>query len=61
MELNEEMVKSWLDRINEWALDGITGKCILEMTDSITELKQFLTQLKDVLTKLVCIAYNVKS
>ena len=51
MELNEQMIKSWLDRIDEWERLGITGKSILDMTDSLTELEKFLIQLKDILTK----------
>ena len=55
MELNEGMIKSWLDRINEWERLGVTGKCILDMTHASMELEYFLTELKKVLTKLVCI------
>ena len=57
MELNEGVIKSWLDRINEWARLGIKGKSILEITDSLMELKYFLSELKKVLTKSVCIAF----
>ena len=57
MELNEGVIKSWLDRINEWARLGIIGKSILEITDSLMELKYFLSELKKVLTKSVCITF----
>ena len=61
MEFNEAMIKSWLDRISEWARLGTTGNCIVEMTNASEELKCFLTELKGHLTNLVCIfqIYNV--
>lgn len=52
MELNEGMIKSWLDRIIEWERLGVTGKCILNMTHGLMELEYFLTELKELLTKL---------
>lgn len=61
MEVNEAMIKSWLDRINEWAHLGTTENCIVEMTNTSEELKYFLTELRRHLTNLVCIfqTYNV--
>ena len=55
MEVNDTMIKSWLDQISEWTRLGTTGNCIVEMTNATEELKYFLTELIRYLTNLVCI------
>ncbi|XP_028403561.1 uncharacterized protein LOC114526229 isoform X3 [Dendronephthya gigantea] len=52
MELNEQIIKTWLDAINEWTSVGLTGKYIVDMTTAAEDLRHLLSELKKVLIKL---------
>ena len=54
MELDEQIIKTWLDRINEWTSIGVTGKCIVDMTTAAVDLRCLLSELEKVLIRLVC-------
>ena len=54
MEINEEVVKRWVTRLEEWQKVDAASNCILEMTEGMEELMNLLSELEKSLTNLVC-------